>query len=193
MRRRKIIFIVVTVLILVTVLREAGVVSINFYRSQINSSTTANWNSTGTTFDAQKDDILWSTFKDQLNDSCNLNYTIQNISILSFLGSESAKSGNDSCHRVVVQGSNFNPGSIWTPIYKSTSFSASASCIGNITITVKTENGLRQKIMSFSGTISITGNFRLTGLCSYREAKRILARHINEQFIQETRNELFKL
>jgi len=192
MSLRKIILIVIMILIFIQVLRETGVIELNYFNSRISSSTTSNWTNSTMRVKAQKNDALWGTLESQLKDPCNLQYSVTNTSIQISVDEDYFISGDDSCHSIIIQAS-LNPGPIWTPLYKSTSFSASANCFGSInTIEIK-QIELSKKILNFSGIITLSGNLTIRGFCTYKEAKRILVRHIQEQLIQQTKDQLSKL
>ena len=192
MSLRKIILIVIMILIFIEVLRETGVLELNYFNSRISSSTTSNWTNSTIRVKAQTKDELWATFESQLNDPCNLQYSISNTSIQISVDGDYFISGDDSCHSIIIQAS-VNPGSIWTPVYKTTSFSASANCFGSFNTIEINQTELSNKVLNLSGIITLSGNLTISGFCTYKEAKRILVRHIQEQLIQRTKDQLSKL
>lgn len=180
MRRRNIILLLLAILIVIDILRETEVITFNHYKSTISAQTNDNWDNSVLTLDYKKEDSTWLALKHHLDDSCNFDQSIQNVpSFASF--DESSDESESTCQRLTIKVISFDPGAIWTPLYKATSFAASGVCSETIEIfSENTSQGFR-KLYGLHGKFTVKGHINITGLCTSKEGKRLLKNFIVEQ------------
>jgi len=158
-RRRKIILTVLALLIGITVLRETGVVSLNYCRSSISSNTTGNsTNNSG-----------------MIDDSCADVAGTEIPVVVEYEGS-TYREAPATDPELWIRLSNTNSGPGWMPLYKNIDFSANA--FYTFVPTLKDKNSGRCKIVNLSGYISVTGSIEVTGFCSWREVKQLIAKNL---------------
>lgn len=173
-RHRRLIFSLAFILILLTVYRETGVINLNFYRSSINSNIGSYW--------TNYCDIINDTIgcpgpnnsnQDNPEKTC-IPISTSQIAVVTYTENMSFRDNSDSCSELIFNLSNDNHGLFWTPLYKNVNFNATAICGQSLTIRDKSSGYKRCKYYQISGTITITGTIRVTGLCSYYEVKKLI-------------------
>lgn len=173
---------IILALALLTVIRETGWLNINWYKSKINATTTSSWSNTSST-------IPWSNPSGSM-DPCEEIQPGQvpvGISIEEeFLLDD--PQGN-KCLPVMVTISNLGQPGLWVPLYKSSSFSFSVPA--NYTKVRRRETDIQN--LSISGNITITGVISVFGICSQRQAKKLLRDYIRKEINTAVRNYLVSL
>lgn len=187
---RKAILVLILAVLFIDILRETGVLTLNRYKSVIKTQMADNWNNSTLTLDYKKDDSLWLALKPQLSDSCNFDHNIRNVKVYTYLGDVYVGDPPDRCPRLNIEVTDFRPGVIWTPLFKSTSFSASGRCSNDIQILSENEEKGFRKLYGLHGTFTITGHITITGLCTYKEAKLLLKKYIVQQFAAQGQSQL---
>jgi hypothetical protein len=168
--RRRILFLL-ALLVVVTILRETGVININYYSSSINLTNTSSWTNnhmkpSGSGFCTPAEGDCIPANKDE-------------VAVYIHAGSGGFfKEFESPCEQLSIDLSNTNRGFFWTPLYKNVHFSASAVCSDGVTIRDTVNGKPVCNIHQFSGIITITGRITVTGFCSYREVKRLITNEL---------------
>lgn len=164
--KRRTLILLLSLLALITILRETGVLTVNFYNSRINMSNTSNWSDNNFIGD---DSILCRP----MAGDC-IPTDISQISVVTFSPEGMFNTDKTRCEQLHIHLNSFNTGFSWLPLYKSFTFSAIATCSDGITIR-KFKNG--NPVCThhqFSGLITLTGSITVTGFCSRLETKRLI-------------------
>jgi hypothetical protein len=170
MKTRNLILIgILLFMILLTVLRESGIVGINFYKSY--NSTTAN--------------NKWQFQKriDRIGDS---KVMIEKIPIV--VNYKSKKHGDISFSKTIkVDITNVNLGTIWTPILKISDYKISGICKDTFVLdSTKLSNG----VIDVNANFEVTGHIKIVGFCSYREAKRMIIDHAMDEIYKNAKENI---
>jgi hypothetical protein len=178
MKHRRLILLLAFILILITVLRETGIINLNYYRSSINSNTRSYWTNycdiINDTIGCPKPN---DTTQDETERDC-IPTSASQIAVVTYIASKSFRDNSDSCSILILNVSNDNDGLFWTPLYKNVNFDATAICGQSLTIRDKSSGYKRCKYYHISGTITVTGTIRVTGLCSYYEVKKLILKEL---------------
>lgn len=170
----KTIYITFGILILLTVMRETGVVNLNYYRSDINYS----------------ENIEWFNGSSQTSDSTSTDlpkYVNTDISIIILQENDTLFKEIHKLAPLVITIETFQTGPLWTPLYKSVTFSAS----GFPGFEHKPEDDLPGPLKStIGGKLKITGTAKITGFCSHRHAVQVIKDFVVNRFAENTRKHL---
>jgi len=170
--------------LLLTILRETGVLTLNYYRSSISSNSSSTWS--GRQMHTDLD------IKDELSkeaDSCaNFPLADRPVSVTG----EGMNYGDETgaCPFIHIQVSGFSPGSLWMPLYKTGSFSIWASCSASLMYLAPDEKQSYRSFYNSTGSFTMSGTYSITGICSYREAKRLIMMHILKEIYQRTKEQM---
>lgn len=166
--KRRTLILLLSFLALITILRETGALTVNYYNSRINMSNTSNWTDNNSTSDDPD-------FCKPMDGDC-IPADISQISIVTFTPDGMFNTDKTSCDQLHLHLNYYTSGLSWLPLYKNFSFSATATC--NDGIIIKRNNGSGCIDYRFSGMISIHGHITITGFCTYREAKQLITNAI---------------
>lgn len=168
--RIKLFFAVIGVLLILTVLRETGLLSLNFYKADSNSASNATW--TSVTFDNSK-----SKSKTKNTD----------LSIVVLFEKDTLYKEINKLSPIVVTIDSLNTGWLWMPLYKSASFSA-VGIPGFDNTSVKSAKSSPDVFEPrLSGRLTITGKVVIKGFCSHRQAIILIKGLVTENFISESK------
>jgi len=182
--RRRLILIVACLLIVITILRETGVVTLNLYRSSMNSNSSTSWNDTS-------DHIGCPEPNDSTGECIPLSGN--QVSQITFAGDRSFRDNTDSCSTLTFYLSSNNSGLFWTPLFKYVNFSATATCGQTLRIRDKDKNYKFCKLHNINGVVTITGSIRVIGFCSYYEVKNMILNSLVQAVHQQGREQLQNL
>lgn len=184
--RKKTILLLVAIFLILAILRESGIIDFNYYRSHSSSTSHYNWSDRSVTVTIDS-----SSMKTKFN-----NYLYSNLPIIVLSGSDTIyKDENiDLSHQVVnthppvvITLIKFNPGFLWMPLYKSTSFSAVGSVDFHDELTKTTPAKIHLLKPGISGRLTISGHTSIKGVCSHRYAVSLIKDVIAKNFATETK------
>lgn len=183
-KRKKTIWIVVIALLLIIILRVTGVIDYYYYRSHIKSKINTSWSRVALTEELDVDSASI-----RLND-CGQPVSIKNISVEARYGNDTYTITVDTCDKEFVELSTFNTGVIWTPLFKSTSFHATAR-VELCLVSQRIENKrIVRKYNTQNGNITIQGHASINGLCTYKEARKAILTHALKDLAQAVREHI---
>jgi hypothetical protein len=162
--KRRTLILLLAILAFITILRETGVVNVNFYNSRINMTNTNNW--------SVNNMVAPDTFFCKPMSGDCIPENISQISIVTFTPEGMFNTDKTRCEQLHIHLYYNNSGLYWLPLYKNFSFTATATCSDGITI--KSNAGAGCIHHQFSGLINLRGHVTITGFCSYREVKRMI-------------------
>lgn len=172
------------ILILLTVLRETGNLSLSYYHSSISSSCSSTWSGTQMHTDWEQNDAME---KDE--DSCAQKHFSETPVFISGAGMNYGDE-TGTCPYLVVTVSGLSTGLLWMPLFKSGSFSASASCSAAVRYKNPGVSSPDRAFYHCTGSLTITGTYSITGVCSCREAKQLILQHIQKEFYQRAKDQV---
>ena len=185
-KRKKLILLVVT-LILISLLTVTEVTGIYYYRSHIRSKTNKSWSGVALT-----EDVNLDSARIRLN-NCGQPVSMKNISVEASYGANKHTITGDPCDTAFVDLSTFNTGVIWTPLFKSASFHATAS-VELCLVTQRIEN--KRIVRTFDtqkGNITIHGHASIIGLCGYKEARKTILAYALKELAHVVRDRIQEL
>lgn len=183
-RRKKIVLSLIAVFLILTLLRESGILDIRYYRSTLLSTTHSHWsnNTVTATIDSS---IMGTKFKNSL-------YGELPIVVLS--GSDTIyKDENIGFSPVVVTLIKFNPGFLWMPLYKSAGFSAVGAVDFHADLIKTTPGKINTLKSAISGRLTISGHITIKGICSHRHAVELIKSKVAESFAAEAKSYFSRL
>jgi hypothetical protein len=162
---------------LLSVLRETGILTLNFYSSDIKSQLGFNWSN----------NTLTSTMENAVTGS---GYVHQNYSDVSVIVEHKGKTlYMESNHIPVVHVAidRFSTGFLWTPLFKKSRFKITGSvyCSDGITKVNGTAFSVLQT--NISGSFTMTGRISVNGISSHREAIALIRQHAVQQLVMQAR------
>jgi hypothetical protein len=175
-RKKTIITLIVLVFIL-TFLRETGVLNVNYYK--LNSTATSNFDWSDKTITVTIDSSMMGTkFQNGL---------FSELPVIVLSGSDTVYKDTNNRSPIIITIDKLNTGFLWTPLYKSTNFSAVGVADFHNGI-VKT-NGSKINLLksNLSGHLTINGHISITGLCSHRHAIGLIKDIVAKKFTTETK------
>lgn len=184
-RKGKMILILLLVSLVISILRDGGYINFSYYRSNISSTISSTWsNSTG---------IVIIPKKEMGKKSCPGNIRLKDMPVQIYcLGYKHGESGTDNCLPVSVFIDHIDHGPLWIPLYKSVSFNCNIPLSRALeTYRQQGDSTLLSNYM-ISGNIILNGSLTITGLCSYRDAERLLANHVMSTVYNTVRDQLDK-
>lgn len=172
---KKISLVIVGLLLVVLILRETEYLDLNLYHSQSTSSLNSDISSKTSTvnFEGQ-----------QPKPAAVLKPT--DLSFIVLLGKDTLYRELNKLEPIIVRIDSFTSGPIWMPLYKSVQFSAVAS--HHLPSPQTKPNDLPGYTnVSLSGNLKIAGEIQIQGLCSRKEAKKLIKNYIVENVTSSTK------
>jgi hypothetical protein len=180
-RFKKSTIIIVTLLVVISVLRETGVITLNYYRFTTDTNTQSHWSANTTSFDLPMPKG-YITGQERVS--------VAPIKVLSDGERIYYKPGEGLPVKIDLKG--FNTWFTWIPFYKASSLHITANVNYGVGVRkgviVNNAPGLRSIDGSIRGQISLTGDVSIIGFCSHRKASEIIGRKVAEEFAERTEN-----
>jgi hypothetical protein len=191
--RRKNLRILLIAVILIIALRETGIINFSYYNSNFNSTLTSSWQNKEISGPFGYENDKTAKEKEFLNNKCGHIVMPGDISVVAAYEDEKYTIEGNSCDTITVLLSTFNPGILWTPLIKSTSFEATANIVADYAIHKAYGSTVHSKYHTLGGQISINGRLSIIGTCSYKEARRMVLNGVLKQVAEKVMEELQKL
>ncbi|MES2829753.1 MAG: hypothetical protein V4687_16465 [Bacteroidota bacterium] len=173
----KTIYITFGLIILLTVLRETGIVDLNYYNAKVNYSGNIEW-------------ANGSRTANSVDSTAGPGYSNADISIIIVQEKDTLYKEIHKLAPLVLTIETFQTGSLWTPLYKSASFSASAIPGFEYSSGLDVKETTKVPGPLIYGNLKITGNVKITGLCSHRQAVQIVKDFVVKHFAESTKKHL---
>lgn len=170
-RKRKIILILVTLFLVITILRETGNLNLRLYNSNLTSSTTSHLSDyTGIAKVSKETLKVWPCITDK---------GLKGIPLLIYcLGYKYGEQGTEDCRPVAVFIDHIDHGPLWIPLYKSVRFNCIVPVTHALAAYRKDGDSIQLYSYQLSGIITLDGELTVTGICSRREAERLIADNV---------------
>lgn len=185
-KRRRLLYILLICFVASIILRETGIFDFSLYKSDIKSNSTANWSDNSITGTSSIDFDEFS-----YNERCNFGGDLKNFPIYVSYGSK--KIGDTTqCKSIEVKIDKISHGLLWTPLYKSTNFTVTASCNDYAELITNKEGKASGTTHRFNCTMTIKGHITITGISSYRKAKNLLVDYVMNAVLRIAREHIRK-
>ena len=182
-KKKKYIWVALLLLIAITILRETGIIGVNWYNSTINTSLTSNNNNNTTV-------LTLDTALIRNRDTYDCHKNIANTPIVIFYEGKQYGEIDTICPNITITINPLNFAQLWVPLYKSGTISTSFSYTGmQQSLNISGEKATLKQY-SLSGSIALSCNFTFTGICSYRTAKAVILQNIMEKTYRHIRQQL---
>jgi len=187
LKNKKLRLILFSTLLVILLLRETGYVNLNFFKSSIKAQINASWNISSTKIDSFE--TFNKRWKEKVNDSCNFCGELKNFPVS--VSYKSHRGGDKSdCDHIDITITEFSPGLIWTPLFKSANFTATASCSNSVRLYKEANGTVSFKAVNIHGQLSATGHITVYGFSSYRNTKKLIIDYVEKEFYQSAKNYL---
>lgn len=192
-RFKKPTLIIVALLVVISVLRETGVINLNYYSSEFKTNTHANWSNNSTTVG-----VPLEGFHTKFTD---VKHADTPIVVVYKKDTLFFKKGSGELMEINIE--DIETGVLWTPLYKSApvnttvhvSHSSSAIKVKgqHIMANGKAEPAIYNCQTNISGSITCTGNFTCKGICSRRTALEIIKKEVGNKIAAQAERYLRSL
>lgn len=98
--------------------------------------------------------------------------------------------GENDCRAVTVSIDSIHHGTMWLPIFKHFSFQSNVPVRFQRILFKPAGDSTRVVWYRINGQVKVTGRMKVNGLCSYREAHRLMARSVMESVYTAVRKEM---
>lgn len=181
--RRKSTLVLIGLAVLVAVLRESTFWDHNNYK--VTSEVNATSNFRNESLDAFIDSsFLHTKYSDDI---------FSEPSIIVVFDKNLLDRDSENRESVLIAVESIDPGFLWTPLYKSTTFTAAAS-LNFVNSPIKTSPAnthLRQ--VRITGHLKVQGTISIAGPCSHKQAKILVYNLVVEKLTTEAQNYISKL
>jgi hypothetical protein len=180
--QQKIITIILMVVVL-TFIRETGVLNMNYYKMTSSTTSRNNWT----------DKSVIITIDSSLMGSKFVNRQFSDLPVIVLYGSDTLYSDRILLNPIIVTIDSLQNGFLWTPLYKSTTFKVVG--ISKFTKDIIKTPPARISLVKANhiGHLSIKGGVSITGLCSHRHALELIKELAVKDFVLQTRQHFSRL
>ena len=177
MNVKKIFITIGLLIILEGILRESGILDMNLYKTNSNTSIKSNWSNKNATATF---DSLWmgTTSKNEL--FCELPVVV-------LYQKDTLFNENSTHNYIVVTIDTFETDFLWPPLYKPVTLNVTANVefLNNITKTHPASITLIQA--NVTGQLKLKGSVEFVGFCSYYQASKKVKELVAEMLVKETK------
>lgn len=177
-RRNRIIIIVLAVWVILTVFREAGWITLNWYNSNLEFKTTSTWSDQSTLVDIPK-----RLLGDSAINACNYTSITEvpvQVWIDDFLVGDTV-----DCQQLSAFSQDVHYGFLYAPLYKYTHYSVTVPVNCSVTLYVPHDTMVTVHSYSISGTVNIDGHASIGGVCAARKARAIIRESIAQDVYKQ--------
>ena len=176
--RIKIVLFLVFIVIVLTILRETGIINADYYKMTTKTSMVTNW-------------TKWS-IPDSIDSSTEgtklVNRQLHEFPIVVIEGNDTLYNDNKiKGNYITIKVDNFKNGFLWTPLYKSSKFTAIGTVIFEDEIIKTTSSKISEMKAELEGKLSINGNVSIAGICSHRQAVKLIKELAVNSFVLEVK------
>jgi hypothetical protein len=192
MSPRKLAIVILIVIVILDILRESGVITFDRYKYELTGHLDAKWDGQTISVD-HKGDSSFAALSPKLENPCNYNGSIKNVPIIVRYKNDYAGKIDTGCIQLNITIVSFEPGLIWTPLYKNTAFTVKAVSNDMIRLYHKGDaDVITETEYQLPGTFEYRGRLKIYGLCTYREARRLLLEQMLDALLDAGQNRINK-
>jgi len=178
---KKIVVGIIAVTFAIMILRETSSFDLNFYQSYSNSSFSSTIN-TNSSF------VSWGDMPKKPASEFNS----QDLSIVLLHGQDTIYKELNKLMPIIVEIKYSQTGSLWVPLYKSVNFSAVGIPSFDARQKLKGEFQKEAYKIGMSGQLKMDGQIVIKGICSHKEALKLVRAQIIEKFSSSIKEEFAK-
>lgn len=193
-RRRKKLLILLVVFLGITIIRETGSIKMSLFSSSISSMTSSSeWNIVTDVRDVSLQEIKDNSIKTCPAFSSPKDVPIYVTCMGYTIGQVSREGRTDACSPKRIGIDDVDVGPIWMPLFKYGSYSGNLPV--HLVFSICRKNGDKIKYCTYKMNVDLqlSGTLRVTGFCSYREAKQMVANAIVKSAYSAIRGKLDEL
>lgn len=182
--RKKIIITIICTALIVTILRETGVINIDYYKMSSETSLSSRWtdNSVTATIDS-------STMRTKF-----VNSQYRELPVLVLDGSDTLFQDTERKNNsITITIDTLENGFLWTPIYKSVKFTVTGTSFFKNDLTKTPLAKISLVKANLTGRLKIKGTITIIGICSHKKAINLLKEVVVKNFVSETKRYFFLL
>jgi hypothetical protein len=177
MKARKKLIIVILTLALLTLLRETGLLNVDYYTMTSSTNSSNNWS----------DHSMVVTIDSASMSTKFMNSQFHDLPVIVLYGSDTLFSDTIQRNPIVVTIDSLQKGFLWTPLYKSATFKIVGTSKFKHDITKTPPARISLVKADLTGHLSIEGSISITGPCSHRHALKLIKELAVNDFLQQTR------
>lgn len=176
--RKKIIIILISAALIVTVFRETGVINIEYYKMTSETSSSHSWKNSSVTVTIDS-----STMKTKFANS-----RFHELPIVVMDGADTLFQDDGlKSNPITITLDTLETGFLWTPIYKSSKFTVIVTSLFKNDLTKTPPSKISLVQANLTGRLKINGSIKIVGMCSHRQAITLLKEVAVKNFVSETR------
>jgi hypothetical protein len=162
---------------IIIILRETGVLNLNYYKVNLEANSGNSWT----------DKSLLVTIDSSMMGTQFVNSLFGDLPITVLCGSDTLYKEISQQNSIIVTIDTLQNGFLWTPLYKSSTFKAvgTARFVHDIIKTPPTKISLVKA--NLFGHLNMAGNISIMGLCSHHQAKKLIKELVVKNFVSQTR------
>lgn len=176
MTPQKKLYLAIIVLVTLAVLRETGILNLNYYTANVNTNAQVEWFSSAKTRAEQYPEPV-------------ANHRITDLSIVILLDNDTIYKEINKLPPVLMKLHSSHGRPLWRPLYKSANFAAYGSMSSGDANKKLTSLEYASKSHLF-GELTINGNATISGFCSHRQAVQVVKSVIARKAIVELKKYL---
>lgn len=176
--RKKIIITLICATLSITILRETGVVNINYYKMTSETSLSNSWTNNSTTMTIDSSAMRTKFVNSQFNE----------LPVLVLDGSDTLfKDTQIKNTPIKITFDTLENEFLWTPIYKSAKFTVTGTSFFSNDLTKTPPATIALVKANLTGKLRIKGTIKIVGICSHRQAINLLKEVVIKNFVSETK------
>jgi hypothetical protein len=179
MTPQKKLYLAIIVLVTLAVLRETGILNLNYYKANLNTNAQVKWFSSAKTRATKYPEPV-------------ANHKNTDLSIVILLDNDTIYKEINKLPPVLMKLHSSYGRPLWRPLYKSTSFTAAGSMNSDDENKKLTSSEYASKSHLF-GEFTINGDVTISGFCSHRQAVQVVKNVIVEKAVDELKKYLSSL
>lgn len=176
--QKKIIIILISTALIVTILRETGVINNDYYKMTSETSLSSSWTNNNVTVTIDSSTMGTKFVNSQFHE---LPIVVLNGGDTLF---QDAGLKNNS---ITITLDTLESGFLWTPIYKSSKFTVTGTSLFRNDLTKIPPAKISLIKTNLTGRLRINGSITIVGICSHRQAITLLKEVAVKNFVSETK------
>jgi len=175
---KKLIIISILIVVIVSVLRETGIISVEYYKVTSETTLGNSW----------KNRSMTATIDSSIMHTKFANGQFNELSVVVLYSSDTLfKDDNIKNNAIIVTIDTLKYGSLWTPLYKSSKFTVTGTAVYKNELIKTPSNKISLVKADLVGQLNINGSILIAGICSHRQAVKLVKQLAVNSFVAETR------
>jgi hypothetical protein len=167
-QKRKTILILFLVFLVFVILSKTGLLNLSLYSSNVTSSVSGNWSNSVSIANISPGSLV--------DKPCTDSTGLKNVPVLVYcMGYKKEEKGTGNCPPVSVSIDHIDHGPLWIPLYNNCAFHCTVPITRSVSSYRQIGDSIQLHNYTINGTITLNGELTIKGLCSYKDAKRMIA------------------